>query len=76
MIEILRYFNWTYITVIHENSNYGIRGAEEVQRLAREYGICIAATEMLPRDGGKSGEEEYDGIVERLNRRPKARGRY
>ncbi|KAJ8021489.1 Metabotropic glutamate receptor 3 [Holothuria leucospilota] len=73
MIEILRYFNWTYVTVIHENSNYGIRGAEEVQRLAREYGICIAATEMLPRDGGKSGEEEYDGIVKRLNRRPKAR---
>nr|XP_006820149.1 PREDICTED: metabotropic glutamate receptor 8-like [Saccoglossus kowalevskii] len=73
MIEIILHFNWTYISIVHEDSNYGVQGISAFTELAREYGICIALTEKFPKDQGQGNEDTYDKIVKNLLEKQSAR---
>ncbi|XP_070560422.1 metabotropic glutamate receptor 2-like isoform X2 [Ptychodera flava] len=73
MIEIIIHFNWTYISIVHEDSNYGVQGIAAFTELAKQYGICIALTEKFPKDDGQGNEETYIQIVENLLEKKSAR---
>ena len=40
-MDLLRHFNWTYISTIYSENNYGEPGIDAVHTLAMQYGICI-----------------------------------
>ncbi|XP_035698166.1 metabotropic glutamate receptor 3-like [Branchiostoma floridae] len=73
MVEILKAFNWTYISAVYEDSNYGIKGISAVEDLARASGICIAVSLMVSREAGDTREEEFNKILQELLDKPKAK---
>ncbi|XP_064072739.1 metabotropic glutamate receptor 2-like [Vanessa tameamea] len=74
MVEIVKKFGWRYVSIIYEESNYGIKAFEELETLLLRDDICIAVKERLAKDSGAADENAYDAIVERLLSRPRARG--
>ncbi|XP_045447872.1 metabotropic glutamate receptor 2-like [Melitaea cinxia] len=74
MVEIVKKFGWRYVSIIYEESNYGIKAFEELETLLLRDDICIAVKERLTKDSGAADELAYDAIVERLLSRSRARG--
>lgn len=74
MAKIVSHLQWTYISIIYEESNYGIKAFEELERLLRERNICVAVKAKLTKDSGVAGAGAYDHIVDKLRAKPKARG--
>ncbi|XP_015108893.1 metabotropic glutamate receptor 2 [Diachasma alloeum] len=74
MVDIVRKMGWSYISIIYEESNYGIKAYEELEELLSKYQICIAIKEKLVKDSGVADETAYDSIVQKLLTKPRARG--
>ncbi|XP_055350957.1 metabotropic glutamate receptor 2-like [Paramacrobiotus metropolitanus] len=74
MVDLVKLLNWTYISIIYEESAYGIQAFAALQQLLEDNKICLAAREKLPKDSGKAGERHYDELVERLKLTPEAKG--
>ncbi|KAK7490923.1 hypothetical protein BaRGS_00017795, partial [Batillaria attramentaria] len=74
MVALVRLLKWTYVSVVYEESSYGILGFNEVEKKLKQNGICLATTEKLLKDSGQSTEADYDLIVERLLKKVHARG--
>ncbi|XP_047991498.1 metabotropic glutamate receptor 6-like [Leguminivora glycinivorella] len=74
MVEIVKKFGWRYVSIIYEESNYGIKAFEELETLLARNDICIAVKERLVKDSGEATASAYDVIVARLLSRPRARG--
>ncbi|XP_061715868.1 metabotropic glutamate receptor 2-like [Cydia pomonella] len=74
MVEIVKKLNWSYVSIIYEESSYGIKAFEELEALLGRSGICIAVKEKLVKDSGVAAETVYDGIVQKLLTKPRARG--
>ncbi|XP_022178593.1 metabotropic glutamate receptor 2 [Myzus persicae] len=74
MVEIVRRLGWSYISIIYEESSYGIKAFEELEKLMPKYNICIAVKEKLVKDSGVAEEKAYDDIVIKLLSKPKAKG--
>lgn len=62
MAEILRLFNWTYVSTVASEGDYGETGIEAFEQEARMRNICIATSEKVGRD--RSG----DKVIRRLYR--------
>ena len=41
MIDIIRHFNWTQVSIIYGEASYGQQGAQELRQLAMDNDICI-----------------------------------
>ncbi|XP_065155230.1 metabotropic glutamate receptor 2-like [Atheta coriaria] len=74
MVDIVKLLGWSYVSIIYEESNYGIKAFEELEDLLAEYNICIAIKEKLVKDSGVADEIAYDSIVQKLLTKPRARG--
>lgn len=74
MVDIVRRMGWSYISIIYEESNYGLKAFEELEDLLSKHSICIAVKEKLVKDSGVAGEGAYDLIVQKLLTKPRARG--
>ncbi|XP_071445912.1 metabotropic glutamate receptor 2-like [Hetaerina americana] len=74
MVEIVRRMNWSYVSILYEESNYGIKAFEELEDLLTHHGICIAVKEKLVKDSGVAEEAAYDSIVLKLLTKPRAKG--
>ncbi|XP_045475410.1 metabotropic glutamate receptor 2-like isoform X2 [Harmonia axyridis] len=74
MVDIIRLLKWSYVSILYEESNYGIKAFEELEDLLAEYNICIAIKEKLVKDSGVADESAYDSIVSKLLTKPRARG--
>ncbi|XP_068207729.1 metabotropic glutamate receptor 2-like isoform X1 [Palaemon carinicauda] len=74
MVEIVKLLNWSYISIIYEESNYGIKAFEELEGLLAINNICIAVKEKLVKDSGVAEEVAYDFIVKKLLQKQSARG--
>ncbi|XP_053202702.1 metabotropic glutamate receptor 6-like [Panonychus citri] len=74
MVEIIQRLNWTYVSVLYEESNYGAKAFEVLDDLLTANGICIAVREKLPKDSGVAQEKVYDSILHKLLAKPRARG--
>lgn len=75
MVEIVQRLGWSYISIIYEESSYGIKAFEEFEKLLPKYDICIAAKEKLVKDSGVAEEKAYDDIVINLLSKPRAKGK-
>lgn len=47
MAEILRLFNWTYVSTVASEGDYGETGIEAFEQEARMRNICIATSEKV-----------------------------
>ncbi|XP_076388894.1 metabotropic glutamate receptor B isoform X2 [Megachile rotundata] len=74
MIDIVLKMGWSYVSIIYEESNYGIKAFEELEELLGKHDICIAIKEKLVKDSGVAEETAYDNIVLKLLTKPRARG--
>lgn len=76
MVEIVKLLGWSYISIIYEESNYGVKAFEELEELLAEHNICIAVKEKLVKDSGVAQERAYDSIVQKLLTKSRARGEW
>ncbi|XP_074113872.1 metabotropic glutamate receptor B isoform X3 [Cotesia typhae] len=74
MVDIIRKMGWSYVSIVYEESNYGIKAYEELEELLAKHQICIAIKEKLVKDSGVAEEIAYDNIVQKLLTKPRARG--
>ncbi|XP_046678588.1 metabotropic glutamate receptor isoform X1 [Homalodisca vitripennis] len=74
MVEIVKRLGWSYVSIVYEESNYGIKAFEELELLLSKSNICIAVKEKLTKDSGVAEETAYDNVVLRLQTKPRARG--
>ncbi|KAG7454318.1 hypothetical protein MATL_G00258420 [Megalops atlanticus] len=70
MAEILRFFNWTYVSTVASEGDYGETGIEAFEQEARLRNICIATSEKVGRSNAK---KSYDTVVRQLLQKPNAK---
>ncbi|CAG9760133.1 unnamed protein product [Ceutorhynchus assimilis] len=74
MVDIVMLMGWSYISIIYEESNYGIKAFEVLEDLLVKNKICIAVKEKLVKDSGVGNISVYDNIVQKLQTKPRAKG--
>ena len=64
--DIVIYFNWTYITVLHSDDDYGNGGVKSMQNewKLRNSSVCLAS--VIPISASAT-TKDYDEILERIN---------
>ena len=48
LVDVIRHYGWNYIYTINSYGNYGQKGIELFNKVAREAGICVAQAASLP----------------------------
>ncbi|XP_076754284.1 metabotropic glutamate receptor 6 [Xylocopa sonorina] len=61
MLEVLRRFQWSYVSVVYTDSEYGDHGYETLISLAGEYSVCFSAPQRISRD--RFTEDDYEQVV-------------
>ncbi|KPP57831.1 hypothetical protein Z043_124401, partial [Scleropages formosus] len=71
MLDIVKRYNWTYVSAVHTEGNYGESGMEAFKELAAQEGLCIAHSDKIY---SNAGEKHFDRLLRKLRERlPKAR---
>ncbi|XP_048356815.1 metabotropic glutamate receptor 3 isoform X2 [Sphaerodactylus townsendi] len=70
MAEILRFFNWTYVSTVASEGDYGETGIEAFEQEARLRNICIATSEKV---GRSNIRKSYDSVIRELLQKPNAK---
>eukprot|EP00062_Callorhinchus_milii_P001951 gi/632937633/ref/XP_007900488.1/ PREDICTED: metabotropic glutamate receptor 5 [Callorhinchus milii] len=71
MVDIVKRYNWTYISAIHTEGNYGESGMEAFKEMAAKEGICIAHSYKIY---SNAGEQSFDKLLKKMRSQlPKAR---
>uniref|UniRef100_A0A8C5G599 Metabotropic glutamate receptor 5 n=1 Tax=Gouania willdenowi TaxID=441366 RepID=A0A8C5G599_GOUWI len=71
LLDIVKRYNWTYVSAVHTEGNYGESGMEVFKELASQEGLCIAHSDKIY---SNAGEKHFDRLLRKLRERlPKAR---
>ena len=70
MVDIVKKFNWTYVSTVASDGEYGVPGIEYFQTEAKTRNICLAETLKV---SSNPSTEEYDKIIEKLLGKSNAR---
>ncbi|KAG5269845.1 hypothetical protein AALO_G00206840 [Alosa alosa] len=71
MLDIVKRYNWSYVSAIHTEGNYGESGMEAFKELAHKEGICIAHSDKI---WSNADEHNFDRLLLKLRAQlPKAR---
>ncbi|XP_075430332.1 metabotropic glutamate receptor 2 isoform X2 [Ascaphus truei] len=70
MADILRFFNWTYVSTVASEGDYGETGIEAFEQEARARNICIATSEKVGRSMNK---KTFASVIRALLQKPSAR---
>ncbi|XP_017335907.2 glutamate receptor, metabotropic 2a [Ictalurus punctatus] len=70
MAEILRYFNWTYVSTVASEGDYGETGIDAFQQEARALQICIATSAKVSRSMDRYS---YEGVIRSLLQKSNAK---
>ncbi|CAL9692455.1 unnamed protein product [Knipowitschia caucasica] len=71
MLDIVKKYNWTYVSAVHTEGNYGESGMEAFKEIASQEGLCIAHSDKIY---SNAGERHFDRLLRKLRERlPKAR---
>ncbi|MGH0148481.1 UNVERIFIED_CONTAM: hypothetical protein FKN15_013516 [Acipenser sinensis] len=71
ILDIVKRYNWTYVSAVHTEGNYGESGMEAFKELATQEGLCIAYSDKIY---SNAGEKHFDRLLRKLRERlPKAR---
>lgn len=71
LVDIVKTFNWSYVSTIHSEGSYGEYGIEAFHREAQEREVCIAIAEKVPSD---ADDKVFDQIIARVKKKENARG--
>ena len=63
LVDIVKHFNWTYVSTVSSNGEYGRQGIEGFVDLAKSKSICIATQVALP---AYSTQQKYREAIENL----------
>ena len=70
LVDIVALFNWTYVSTVASEGNYGESGIGEFEREATARNICIAASETVPYNAKKV---TFDTIMNNLQKKKNAK---
>ncbi|CAG2112186.1 unnamed protein product, partial [Medioppia subpectinata] len=70
MVDIIKLFNWTYVSTIASEGDYGEKGIEHFKILANKADICIAESAKILRNAKHS---DFLRIIEQLSSKANAR---
>ena len=63
------------MSVIYEDTNYGLKGFNELERAALEEGVCFASKNILEINNPAWSDRDYDEVMEDLIENEKAKGK-
>lgn len=69
-----RQFDWTYVSVVYSDTEYGIRGFETLVSLASKYSICFSAPQKIAKE--RFSSEDYDNVIRIISSRTEVRGKW
>ncbi|KAL5009877.1 hypothetical protein ScPMuIL_012182 [Solemya velum] len=69
LLDIVLHFNWTYISTVYTDGNYGAKGMEVFKSRAEDHGVCIASSPVVSR---KPDNAEFEEVVKTLKKADKA----
>lgn len=70
MADMVQYFNWTYVSTVASEGDYGELGIEAFQHEIRARNICVAIAEKIAQS---AKEAQFDYIITRLLEKRMAR---
>ena len=70
MVDIIKLFNWTYVSTIASEGDYGEKGIEHFKILANKEGVCIAESAKVSRNAKHA---DFIRIIEQLSSKANAR---
>ncbi|XP_077866543.1 metabotropic glutamate receptor 1 [Saccoglossus kowalevskii] len=60
MVDIVLRYNWTYVSAVHTEGNYGASGIEAFKTLAEQSGICIATSDKV---FSNAEDKEFEHVI-------------
>ncbi|KAG7155867.1 Metabotropic glutamate receptor 5-like [Homarus americanus] len=63
MVDIVRHYNWTYVSAVHTDGNYGQSGITAFRELAEKNNICIAKEDSVL---SNAEDEAFDMVIHQL----------
>lgn len=64
IIDIVRRFNWTYVSAVNTDENYGQSGIQAFRELAEKQGVCIAREDSVLSNADKG---QFDEVILNLD---------
>ncbi|RUS89252.1 hypothetical protein EGW08_002995, partial [Elysia chlorotica] len=74
IIALVNFFGWKYVSIVYEESSYGMSGYNELENLIGQHDICFGAREKLMKDSGVARDQDYEAVVTNLLKKNLARG--
>ncbi|XP_034939514.1 metabotropic glutamate receptor 3-like [Chelonus insularis] len=71
MLEILKRFEWTYVSVVYSDTEYGNQGYETLVSLATNYSICFSAPQKIDKE--RFVAEDYNKIIQTITKETEVR---
>ena len=69
-----RQLEWTYVSVVYSDTEYGNHGYETLVSLASEYSICFSAPQRIDKE--RFLPEDYDNVIRTIANKTEVRGRW
>ncbi|XP_077291377.1 metabotropic glutamate receptor 5-like isoform X2 [Arctopsyche grandis] len=63
LVDIVREHNWTYVSAVNTDENYGQSGIQAFRELAERANVCIAKEDSVL---SNAAEEDFDEVVKNL----------
>ncbi|XP_071946170.1 metabotropic glutamate receptor 3-like [Antedon mediterranea] len=73
IIQLASEFNWNYLSVVYEDSSFGRKAVEELQKQTKSSDLCLAEIQKFPYDTKMATEEEFYRIASKLSQAAKAK---
>ncbi|XP_051727337.1 extracellular calcium-sensing receptor-like isoform X1 [Ctenopharyngodon idella] len=64
MVQILRYFGWTWVGLVYSDDDYGIYAAQYFQQEMQLFEHCLAFSEILPHDNNRRDIQRIMGVIQ------------
>ncbi|CAG2114060.1 unnamed protein product, partial [Medioppia subpectinata] len=71
ILEILKVFKWTYVSVVYSDTDYGNKGYEHLQELAKYHNICFSSPQAI--NDEHFSTSDYDNVIKNLMHKINAR---
>ncbi|XP_050297132.1 metabotropic glutamate receptor 5-like isoform X2 [Anthonomus grandis grandis] len=69
MLDIVKHFGWTYVSVVNTDENYGQSGIQAFRELAEKADVCIAKENSVL---SQAADAVFDNVILNLKQDPKA----
>ncbi|XP_048507154.1 metabotropic glutamate receptor 1-like [Athalia rosae] len=64
LVDLVRYFNWTYVSIVNTDENYGQSGIQAFRELAERSGVCVAREDAVL---STAEDAAFDGVLSNLD---------